>query len=113
MCERQDIEARRAQDLKRWHRRVAERRASGTCIRCGKRPPQPDRSDCDPCAEKRRKADLERHHKRTAERTALGLCPRCGLCRTPHKPHDVEFVVMLSKVEVSMYSKGLTANPFT
>ena len=41
MCERQDIEARRAQDLKRWHRRVAERRASGTCIRCGKRPPQP------------------------------------------------------------------------
>ena len=84
MCEQQDIETRRAQDLKRWHRRVAERRASGTCIRCGKRPPQPDRSDCEPCAEKRRKADLERHHKRTAERTALGLCPRCGLCGTPH-----------------------------
>ena len=70
MCEQQDIEARRAQDLKRWHRRVAERRARGTCL-------------------------------------------KCGLCRTPHKPHDVEFVVMLSKVEVSMYSKGLTANPFT
>ena len=78
MCEQQDIEARRAQDLKRWHRRVAERRASGTCIRCGKRPPEPHRSDCEPCAEKRRKADLERHHRRTAERTALGLCPRCG-----------------------------------
>ena len=78
MCEQQDIEARRARDLKRWHRRVAERRANGTCIRCGKRPPQPHRSDCEPCAEKRRAADLERHHRRTAERTALGLCPRCG-----------------------------------
>ncbi len=78
MCEQQDIEARRAQDLKRWHRRVADRRTRGKCIRCGKRPPEPHRSDCEPCAEKRRKADLERHHRRIAERTALGLCPRCG-----------------------------------
>ena len=60
-------------------------------------------------------ADLgpSRQQQLHAERIARGLCPRCGLCRTPHKPHDVEFVVMLSKVEVSMYSKGLTANPFT
>ncbi len=78
MCEQQDIKARRAQDLKRWHRRVADRRARGMCIRCGKHPPAPDRSDCDPCAEKRRKADLKRHRRRTSERAAQNLCPRCG-----------------------------------
>ena len=78
MCEQQDIEARRARDLERWHRRAAERTALGLCVKCGKRPPEPERSQCGPCAGKRRKADLERHRRRTAERTALGLCPRCG-----------------------------------
>ena len=63
--------------------------------------------------ELRRKRDLERYHRQTAERRAKGLCLKCGLCGVLHNPHDVEFVVMLSKVEVSMYSKGLTANPFT
>ena len=53
----EDIEARRARDLERYHRRTAERRAKGLCLKCGKRPPAPHRSQCEPCAEKRRPAD--------------------------------------------------------
>ena len=74
----EDIEARRARDLERYHRRTAERRAKGLCLKCGKRPPAPHRSQCEPCAEKRRPADLARHHRRTAERADQGLCPKCG-----------------------------------
>ncbi len=77
MCE-QDIAARRARDLERYHRRTAERRAQGLCVRCGKRPPAPHRSQCEVCAAKCRPADLERYHRRTAERVAQGLCPKCG-----------------------------------
>ena len=74
----QDIATRRARDLARYHRRTAERRAAGLCLKCGKRPPAPHRSQCGPCIEKRRSADLARHHRRTAERAARGLCPKCG-----------------------------------
>lgn len=79
MCD-QDILARRARDLERYHRRVAERRAAGLCLKCGKRSPAPHRSQCEPCAEKRRPADRERFRRRSAERTAQGLCPKCGKC---------------------------------
>ena len=80
MCD-QDIEAaRRARDLERYHRRTAERRAKGLCLKCGKRPPAPHRSQCEPCIEKRRPADLARYHRRTAERIAEGLW-RLGLAR--------------------------------
>ncbi len=79
MCEQQDIEARRARDLERWHRRAAERTALGLCVKCGRRPPEPERSQCGPCAEKRRAADRERHRKRAAARIADGKCPRCGV----------------------------------
>ena len=74
----QNIETRRARDLERYHRRTAERRAKGLCLKCGKRPPAPHRSQCEPCAEKRRPADRARHHRRSAERAAQGLCPKCG-----------------------------------
>ena len=77
MCE-QDIAARRARDLERYHRRTAERRAQGLCLKCGKRPPAPHRSQCEVCAEKRRPADRERFHRRTEQRVAQGLCPKCG-----------------------------------
>ena len=77
MCD-QDIETRRARDLERYHRRTAERRAKGLCLKCGKRPPAPHRSQCEVCAEKRRPADRGRFHRRTADRRAAGLCPRCG-----------------------------------
>lgn len=53
MCDH-DIEvARRARDLERYHRRTAERRTQGLCLKCGKRPPAPHRSQCEPCIEKR------------------------------------------------------------
>ena len=76
MCD-QDIEARRARDLERYHRRAAEHRAKGLCLKCGKVPPTPGRTRCEPCAAKKRPADLARHHRRTVERVAQGLCPKC------------------------------------
>ena len=83
MCD-QDIELRRKRDLERYHRRTAERREKGLCLKCGKRPPEPHRSQCGPCIEKRRTADLARYHQRTAERVAQGLCPKCG--KRPPEP---------------------------
>jgi len=77
MCDH-DIEARRARDLERYHRRTAERRAAGLCLKCGKRPPAPHRSQCESCAAKKRPADRARHHRRTAARIAAGMCPKCG-----------------------------------
>ena len=77
MCD-QDIHARRARDLERYHQRTAQRRVKGLCLKCGKRPPAPHRSQCEPCAEERRPANRERFHRRTAERVAQGLCPKCG-----------------------------------
>ena len=74
----QDIVIRRARDLERFYRRTAERRAQGLCLKCGKRPPAPGLSQCEPCAEKKRAPDRARHHRRTAERIAQGLCPKCG-----------------------------------
>ena len=87
MCE-QDIAARRARDLERYHRRAAERKAQGLCVKCGKRPPAPHRSQCEECAAKKRPADLERYHRRTAARVALGLCPKCGK-RPPAPDHQL------------------------
>ena len=82
----QDLEIRRARDLERYHRRTAERRAQGLCLKCGKQPPTPGLSWCELCAAKKRPADRARHHRRTAERVAQGLCPKCGLCGNPHNP---------------------------
>ena len=73
-----DILVRRARDLERYHRRTAERRAEGLCLKCGKQPPTPGRTRCEPCAAKKRAPDRARHHRRTAQRTAQGLCPKCG-----------------------------------
>ena len=83
MCDT-DFAARRKRDLERYHRRTAERRAKGLCLKCGKRPPEPHRSQCEPCAEKQRAGDLARYHRRTAERIARGLCPKCG--KRPPEP---------------------------
>ena len=73
-----DVEALRAQYRESYRRKTAARRAKGLCVKCGKRPPEPGRTRCEPCAEKQRAADLERYHRRTAERVAAGMCPKCG-----------------------------------
>ena len=97
-----DPEARRRADRERGRRQHAERRAAGLCVKCGRTPALPERTQCGPCAEKRlaadrarhararaegkprrvpeavREADRERCRRRRAERTAAGLCIRCG-----------------------------------
>ena len=55
-----DIEARRRNDLERFHRRNEARRAAGLCLKCGKVSPAPERTLCEPCLEKRRAADRAR-----------------------------------------------------
>ena len=74
----QDIETLRAQYRESYQRKTAARRAKGLCVTCGKRPPTPGRTRCEPCAAKKRPGDRARHRRRTAERVALGLCPKCG-----------------------------------
>ena len=98
-----DPETGRMRGRERFRRRTAERLAQGLCPKCGKAPPEPDRSLCEACNEKRRIAERARSAKRraagpprykdpekartyereryrrcAAERLARGLCPKCG-----------------------------------
>ena len=97
-----DPAVRRQRDRERFRKRTAERVAQGLCPRCGDGPPAPERSVCDPCAEKRNRASRtrdarlraagkprrdpdralasgrKRSRRETARRTAQGLCTRCG-----------------------------------
>ena len=108
----QDSAKRRQRKLASYHRRVAERIAQGMCPKCGRRPPAPDRRQCEPCAEKaraaeraraarlraegkplrdpeaRRRADRERDRRQHAERKAAGLCIKCG--RAPALPERTQ-----------------------
>ncbi len=59
-------------ERQRYHRRTAERRAQGLCSKCGKEPPEPERSLCTPCAEKKRKAARARYAKGKAEGMLYG-----------------------------------------
>ena len=127
MSEQQDIEARRARDLERWHRRAAERTALGLCPRCGKRPPEPERSQCGPCAEKRNRAsrtrdarlraagiprrdpdranayERERSRRERAAREAAGICTACGAA--PAAPDRVRCEPCLEKRRASDRAK--------
>ena len=97
-----DPEARRQADRERDRRQHAERKAAGLCVKCGRAPALPKRTQCAPCAERRlaadrarhararaegkprrdseaaRLADRERGRRRRAERRAAGMCIRCG-----------------------------------
>ena len=44
-----------------------QRRAAGLCLKCGKVPPAPDRTLCEPCLKKRRAADRARSARLRAE----------------------------------------------
>ena len=92
----------RDRDRERFQRRTAERISRGLCPRCGKRPPMPGHSVCEPCGEKRNSAsrardaklraagkprrdperarayERGRERRLSAERTAQRLCTRCG-----------------------------------
>ena len=99
-----DPERRREYERERHRKRTADRLARGMCPRCGKIPPAPGRSLCEPCGERdretrraryaearaggapyggrdpesRRRMARERARKRRRERVEAGLCPRCG-----------------------------------
>ena len=99
-----DPERRRAYERERHRKRTTDRLARGLCPRCGKTPPAPGRSLCEPCGERdretrraryaearargapyggrdpesRRRMARERARKRRRERVEAGLCPRCG-----------------------------------
>ena len=104
-----DPDLGRVRDRERFRRRTAERLARGLCLKCGKAPPEPDRSLCAACNEKRRISDRartakrraagqprykdpekarayerERYRRCAAERLARRLCPKCG--REPLEP---------------------------
>ena len=66
-----DPKVRRAYDRERFRKRVAQRTAAGLCTKCGKRPPEPERSICAPCAERARAAGRARDARLRA--AGLGL----------------------------------------
>ena len=94
----------RAYERERHRKRVAERRAMGLCIKCGRRRPAPERSLCEACLERsqaaeraryarskaagesyggrkpesRRRMARERNRNRSRERRGAGLCTSCG-----------------------------------
>ncbi|MDE2839845.1 MAG: hypothetical protein OXM03_04380 [Chloroflexota bacterium] len=55
-------------------RRRQARLDSGTCVRCGSRPPVEGGASCGPCRETRQAAERELY----AARRGAGLCGRCG-----------------------------------
>ena len=55
------VEDERTWKRRRYRRQRAERLATGRCTRCGRRPPEPERTLCAECGEKRRKADRARY----------------------------------------------------
>ena len=114
-----DPAVRRRRDRARFRKRTAERVAQGLCPRCGDGPPAPERSVCDPCAEKRNKAsrvrdarlraegrprrdpakaracERKRSRRETAARIAEGTCTRCG--KAPAAPGRVSCEPCLEK----------------
>ena len=101
---RRDPARAREYERERTRREREERRAQGTCVRCGERPAAPDRASCEPCLEKKREADRAKYaagkavglpyggadpdvrrknararsKRRQKARTGAGLCIRCG-----------------------------------
>ena len=101
---RRDPERAKRDKREYSRRRHAARKAAGICTKCGLTPARPQRTLCEPCAEKhrvrdrarharakaqgipyggrdpeaRRRADREHTRRRSAVRRAAGLCIRCG-----------------------------------
>ncbi len=97
-----DIDRGRKRNRERFRERMEERRAAGLCLMCGRVPPAPGRTNCEPCSEIRRTREKERsarlkaegkprrdpvkareagrrhYRKKTADRIARNCCPRCG-----------------------------------
>ena len=129
-----DPAVRRQRDRARFRKRTAERIAQGLCPRCGDGPPAPERSVCDPCAEKRNKAsrardarlraqgrprrdpakaragERKRSRRETERRFAQGLCTRCG--KAPAAPGRASCETCLEKRRAddrARYARGKAA----
>ena len=129
-----DPDVGRARDRERFRKRTAERVAQGLCPRCGDGPPAPERSVCDPCAEKRnrasrardarlraegrprrdpdqaRAAGRKRTRRETAKRNTEGICTRCG--KAPAAPGRASCEPCLEKrreADRARYARGKTA----
>ncbi len=101
---RRNPETARRYERERSRRLYAERVAAGICTKCGRASARPERTTCEPCAERHRARDRARHARARAEgipyggrdpearrragrkrsrrrseaRRAAGLCIRCG-----------------------------------
>ena len=106
---RRDPERARQYERERSAKLHAQRVEAGMCTKCGRAPAVPERTRCEPCAEKHRARDRARHARATARgipyggrdpearrrsarersrrrseaRRAAGVCIRCG-----HTPPD-------------------------
>ncbi len=69
-----DVEMKRRIARIASRKREKARRAAGSCIRCGKRPPVDGGTTCAPCRDKRQQAERQRY----CDRRAARLCTRCG-----------------------------------
>ena len=66
-----DPDARKA-EYRRARRRAEDRLARGLCVRCGRRPNEPERRLCADCAERQRRADRERYREASAQGRLYG-----------------------------------------
>ena len=122
-----DPEVQRDRDRERFRKRTQERIAAGLCPRCGERPPAPERSMCEPCADKRNRAgrardarlraegkprrdaekmrsyERERTRREREQRSALSLCIRCG--KAPAAPGRASCEPCLEKRRASDRAK--------
>ena len=71
-----DSEVGKSRDRERYHRRVAERRVVGLCVKCGRCQPAPGRPICDACAEKARAASSRCGKAQTGPRPRPGVRTR-------------------------------------
>ena len=75
---RRDPATARVSGRRHRRRQAAERRARGLCPNCGKQPPAPDASLCEPCSGQRRDAERARYAKGQAAGKPYGTPGMAG-----------------------------------
>ncbi len=121
----------KARNRERFRERVAERRAAGMCVGCGRCPPESGLVNCAACAEKRRTRGRARdarlraegralrdpekaraahrryYHRKVSDRRRAGTCLRCGSQPpVPGRTTCVECAEKLRKYERDRYAAG-------
>ena len=78
-----DSEAKRRADRERDRRQHAEREAAGLCVKCGRAPAAPERTQCEPCAERRLAAGRARHARARTSKACINPARPCRPCKRP------------------------------